>query len=521
MFWISLLTGFLVSLALVPVVRRLSFRTGLVAAPRKDRWHKKPTPIMGGVAIFGGFLAGVLAGYAATGGIRWELILAAGLVFLLGLVDDFRQLAPTTKLLGQILAASVIVFFGYTIEFFDWSILNIILTFVWIVGITNAINLLDNMDGLAGGISLIAAVLLSVLFFEGGNQGLLMASLALAGSIAAFLIFNFPPASIFMGDSGSLFLGYILAAMAIARAPRASNVLAVMGVPMLIFLLPILDTMLVTITRLLRGQSPTQGGSDHTSHRLVAFGLSERGAVLTMYAIAVLAGVAGTVVERLDYGLSLVLVPILLVSLALAAAYLGRLKVVTAEKRSTGTFTRFMVELTFRRRILEIVLDFILISIAYYLAFWISSGFNLSADTLDRIIRTLPVALAGVYFSYFLLGVYRGVWRYTGVDELFRYLLAVVLGTALVAISLSFMNRSPVLTPGVFVLYGIFLFAGLVASRFSFRIFDRVYGRQATRGQESKVLILGAGDAGEMALRWMLMNPSFGYRPIGFIDDDP
>jgi UDP-GlcNAc:undecaprenyl-phosphate GlcNAc-1-phosphate transferase len=476
---------------------------------------------MGGVAIFGGYLAGILAGYAATGSIRWELLIAPGLVFALGLLDDFRQLAPTTKLLGQILAASLVVFFGYTIDFFEWSILNVILTFLWVVGITNAINLLDNMDGLAGGISLIAAILLSYLFIEGGNPALLIASLALAGSVAAFLIFNFPPASIFMGDSGSLFLGYTLAAIAIARAPRASNVFAVLGVPVLIFLLPIIDTLLVTITRLLRGQSPAQGGSDHTSHRLVAFGLSERGAVIALYAIAILAGIAGTVLERLDYGLSLVLVPLLLVSLALAAAYLGRLKVVSAESSPKGAISRVIVELTFRRRILEILLDFILISIAYYMAFWISSGFNLSGGMLDLVFQTLPIALAGVYLSYFAFGVYRGVWRYAGADELYRYLLAVLGGTLLVTLILNILIPAAELSVGVFILFGVFLMSGLVASRFSFLVMDRVYGRQAAKGQESSVLIFGAGDAGEMALRWFLMNPGVGYRPVGFIDDDP
>jgi UDP-GlcNAc:undecaprenyl-phosphate GlcNAc-1-phosphate transferase len=521
MVWTALAAAFLVALCLIPVARRLSLRTGLVASPRKDRWHKTPTPKMGGLAIFGGYLAGVLVGYAAGGGIRWELILAPGLVFALGLLDDYRQLAPTTKLLGQILAASLVVFFGYTIDFFEWSILNVILTFVWVVGITNAINLLDNMDGLAAGISLIAAILLSLLFIDGGNPTLLIASLALAGSVAAFLIFNFPPASIFMGDSGSLFLGYTLAAIAIARAPRASNVFAVLGVPVLIFLLPIIDTLLVTITRLLRGQSPAQGGSDHTSHRLVAFGLSERGAVLALYAIAILAGIAGTVLETLDYGLSLVLVPMLLVSLALAAAYLGRLKVVSAEPAPKGAISRVIVELTFRRRILEIFLDFILISVAYYMAFWVSSGFSLDAETLDFVFRTLPVAFAGIYLSYFLFGVYRGVWRYAGVDELFRYLLAVLGGSASVAVILNILFPDVEIAPGVFVLFGVFLLSGLVASRFSFLVLDRVYGRQASKGQESSVLIFGAGDTGEMALRWILMNPGVGYRPVGFIDDDP
>ncbi len=366
--------SFVVSLALIPVVKRICFRWGFVARPREDRWHQKSTPTLGGIAMFVGYAAALLLSGPA-GEIRWELLLGPALIFALGLYDDLRQLAPPTKLVGQILAASIVVYFGYVIDFFDWSIPNIILTFIWLVGITNAINLLDNMDGLAGGVSLIAAGFLSYFFWQAGNLALLVPSLALMGAILAFLVFNFPPASIFMGDSGSLFLGYALASISIARAPRASNVFAVMGVPTLLFLLPIIDTMLVTFTRILRGQSPVQGGSDHTSHRLVAFGLTERQAVLVLYGIALLSGIAGTAFETLDYDLSLVLVPILLVSLALLAAYLGRLKVVPAhDTPPQGAITRLVVELTFKRRILEIMLDFILISIAYYLAFWTRAG---------------------------------------------------------------------------------------------------------------------------------------------------
>jgi UDP-GlcNAc:undecaprenyl-phosphate GlcNAc-1-phosphate transferase len=130
------------------------------------------------------------------------------------------------------------------------SIANIILTFFWLVGITNAINLLDNMDGLASGVSLIAAGVLCYFFWRGGDDILLLLALALVGANLGFLVFNFPPAKIFMGDSGSLFLGFTLAALSIARRTQASNVFAVVGIPTLLFLLPILDTSLVTITRL-------------------------------------------------------------------------------------------------------------------------------------------------------------------------------------------------------------------------------------------------------------------------------
>jgi UDP-GlcNAc:undecaprenyl-phosphate GlcNAc-1-phosphate transferase len=246
--------------------------------------------------------------------------------------------------------------------------------------------------------------------------------MALGGSLLAFVVYNFPPASIFMGDSGSLFLGFFLATLAIARQPQASNVFAVMGVPTLLFMLPILDTTLVTVTRILRGQSPAQGGRDHTSHRLVAFGLSERQTLFVLYSVALVSGIVAISIETLDYWLSLVLVPLLVLSLALLAAYLGRIKVVvSAASERAGAITRLMVELTYRRRTFEILLDFLLIGFAYYLAFWTNYGLSMNEVSLGLFLTTLPIALVGTYLSFFIFGVYRGVWRYVGVDELLRY----------------------------------------------------------------------------------------------------
>jgi UDP-GlcNAc:undecaprenyl-phosphate GlcNAc-1-phosphate transferase len=353
-----------------------------------------------------------------------------------------------------------------------------------------------------------------------------------------FLVFNFPPARIFMGDSGSLFLGFTLATLAVARRTQASNVFAVMLVPTLMFLLPIVDTTLVTITRLLRGQSPAQGGRDHTSHRLIAFGLTERQAVLFLYGIALVSGVAAAALEALDYDLSLVLVPLLLIALALFTAYLGRLKVVTAfapkpgEAPATttpqpdGSITRLMVNLTYKRRLFEMALDFVLIGLAYYLAFWLRLGLNVSPENMLIYLRSAPVALALAFLAFALLGVYRGVWRYVGVDDLLRYVGAAVGGVLPLALVLRFVyspgpTAGQVLTLDFFLIYTIILFLGLAASRFSFQVLDRISSRQQKPNtQQQNILIYGAEDAGELALRWILRNPELGYRPVGFLDDD-
>ncbi len=513
--------AFAVSLLLVPAVRWLSFRTGRIAYPRKDRWNPRPTPTLGGVGMFGGFAAALLwgAGWNAS---TLPLLTGALIMFALGLYDDYRELSPPAKLIGQIVAAAVLVFFGYQIAFFKFDLLNILLTFVWLVGITNALNLLDNMDGLAGGIALIVALFLGVFFSRAGNQPEFLAVAAsLGGAILGFLVFNFPPASIFMGDSGSLFLGYTLAALAVVRKTSASNVLAVIAIPALLFLLPILDTTLVTITRIMRGQSPAQGGRDHTSHRLIAFGLTERQAVLALYAIALLSGLASTVVESRAYDFSLVFVPILIIALSLLAAYLAQLKVVPdqPDEGQYGALARVAVELAYRQRLFEIALDFLLISVAYYLALWTRYNWALSEAQLAFYLRTLPLVLAGTYASLFVFGVYRGVWEFIGVQDAVGYVRAVLGAVVLVGAALGMLSVD---VREIFVplfLFGVFLLIGLATSRASFRVLDQLYTRQMQR-QETPVVIYGAGRAGEMAVRWMQLNPDLGYRPVAFLDDD-
>lgn len=522
------------SLLLIPLVRRLAIRTGRVARPREDRWSRKPTALLGGLGIFGAFglaLLATLPFYAASHLIRWPVLVGLGLVFLLGIVDDFKHISPQAKLVGQILASAVVVSLGYTTTFFTPRIANpllaqipnVLLTFFWLVGITNAINLLDNMDGLAGGISLITALFLSYFFWQAGSIGLLLISMALAGSLLGFLVYNFPPAKIFMGDSGSLFLGFTLAVLAIARQPQASNVFAVLGVPTLLFLLPILDTTLVTFTRLLRGQSPAQGGRDHTSHRLIAFGLSERQAVLALYSMAILSGLMAATLESLQYWFSLVLVPILVISLALLMAYLGGLKVVAPPSPGAldkKPITRIMLELTFRRRLLEVALDFFLIGIAWYLAFLGHYGLNLDTARLSLYLKSLPVALSGSYLAFFLFGVYRGMWRYISVDDLVRYLGAVLAAVTLSAAGLVLVLREGLTSPEIYIFFGVFLLLGMAGSRLSFKVLDRFSGQQS-HPQGERVLIYGAEDSGEMALRWIMMNPKLDYRTVGFLDEDP
>ena len=526
MLFVPIISTFMVNLILVPIIRKFSTSLGLMYLPRADRWHRKPTPKIGGVGIYISFGIGILISFLLrlTGFQHWPLLMGSTLIFIVGLIDDIKPMSPTSKLIGEILAASIVVFFGRNIDFFDNEYLNILVTFIWLVGITNAINLLDNMDGLAGGVSFISSILLSYLFWRSGNLDLLVLPLALSGGILGFLIFNFPPATIFMGDSGSLFLGFTLSALAIARVPQASDLLAVMGVPTLLFLLPIFDTGLVMITRLLRGQSPTKGGKDHTSHRLIAFGLSERQAVISLYGVAVVAGILGVVIESLDYTISLVLIPILLISFTLLTAYLGRLKIISPGNHTPSQFglTRFMVNLTYRGKILEIGLDLFIISISYYLAYWIHYGTQADILNLEIFLNSIPITLAGTYFSFFIFGIYRGLWQYHDIRDLLRYFFAVLGSVLITALTMSWVYYPLGISYRIFLIFLIVLLLGLITSRASFTILDRIYRQNIDESSKNiPVLIYGGDENGIMLLRWLKQLNDTDLSPVGFLDDDP
>lgn len=324
-----------------------------------------------------------------------------------------------------------------------------------------------------------------------------------------------------MGDSGSMVLGFALASLAVARRTQASNIFAIIGVPTLVFLLPILDTGLVTITRILRGQSPTLGGTDHTSHRLVAFGLSERQAVLVLYFIAFISGLVSIGLEAWDYDLSLVLVPTFLIILSLFVAYLARMKVVSRVNKEPSEFTHWIINLTFKRRVFELIFDFLLIGLSYYLAFWTRFGLNMTATSMDLFLMSWPITLVITYGSFYYMGIYRGMWRYIGVNDLLRYSVGAIIAGGLSFIVIRLLFSSQPFTGDIFLLFILFLLLGLAASRSSFQILDRLYSRQSSDVNTENVLLYGAEDAGEIALRWILRNPSIGYCVVGFIDDDP
>src|SRR5215470_5286163 len=294
------------SLIFTFLVRRGAHRLGIVAAPRRDRWHSRPTASMGGIAICLAFVIGCF-------------------IF----APDLSRAYPILIAATQVVAASIVVFGGLHLPGTIWTSWGAeFLTIFWLVAITNAINLLDNMDGLAGGISLIACAFLAITFLVNGQTVEAALPLILAGAIAGFLRFNFDPASIFMGDCGSMFLGFALSGIALlSDFGRARNLVSVLATPVLILTIPIFDTMVVTVTRKLSGRPVSQGGRDHTSHRLVALGMSERRATLLLYTLAALSGALALAVREMAIWGALALVALFALSVLFIGLYLGKVGV--------------------------------------------------------------------------------------------------------------------------------------------------------------------------------------------------
>jgi UDP-GlcNAc:undecaprenyl-phosphate GlcNAc-1-phosphate transferase len=285
-------------LGATPIVRRIAGRLGMVDRPDARRVHLSPVPLLGGIAIYAGFIVALLLfgeGWVVSQAI--SILVGATIVSFLGIWDDRWGVRPVMKLLGQAIAATIIILSGVQVSFLPNQALNLFITFLWILGITNALNLLDNMDGLSGGVGAVAAAFFLLLAALNGQYLVASLSAALLGVCVGFLVYNFNPASIFMGDAGSMFLGFVLAAVGIKlRFPNHPNVITWM-IPVVVLGLPIFDTTLIVVSRLRRGINPlTNPGKDHVSHRLVSLGLSQRQAVILLYGVCCALGLVGLLI---------------------------------------------------------------------------------------------------------------------------------------------------------------------------------------------------------------------------------
>ena len=329
----------LVTLVLTPLALRFAVRRSLLDHPNAIKAQANPVPYFGGAAIVAAFsivvgAAAVLRDPASGPGQVLAVLGLAVALAAVGLIDDLRGLSPWARLAAEA-AAGVAVWWWEVarIGVLGDDTLNLVLTVLWVVGVTNAFNLLDNMDGLSAGVAGIAAVFLFVLAQQNGQFLVATLALALAGCATGFLRSNFHPARIYMGDAGALFLGFVLAVLALKLDyPEHARETSV-PVPILLLGVPLIDTALVTANRLLHHRSPLSGGRDHISHRLVFVGIPVPVAVVLIYSAAVSLGCIAVVISRIDRVSALILIGWTSGFALLAAVLLSRIPVYATSRR--------------------------------------------------------------------------------------------------------------------------------------------------------------------------------------------
>jgi UDP-GlcNAc:undecaprenyl-phosphate GlcNAc-1-phosphate transferase len=518
------------SLAGGALVRRLASAKGALVPPRPDRWHSEPTPTMGGIAIAAGTLAGFLAIVfrpdLVLPAAQWFAVpLAALAMFVVGILDDRLQLSPVAKLVASLAIGAFLVFAlaGVGPEGTLPSVYTLVAT-IWFAGICHALNLLDNMDGLAAGIGLIAALFLAILLAGFLGPTLVVLLTALAGALLGFLFWNRSRARLFMGDCGSLFIGALLGAASLVpiyNAPLAFINPAVLVV--LILIVPLFDTGFVLVLRRLAGRQATKGGTDHVSHRLVSLGFSERSAVRTLYLVGIAGGTtAWVLVQGRGVEPMLPLVAAFGVVLVLIGIYLARVPAYNAEDfiaLQKSSFAPLLKDLAFRWHAAEVLLDLVLITVCYYIAYRLRFEGEALDEFLPYFTASLPIVLGCKLAALYGSGLYQRSWYTFGLRDVASVLRGVGLGSLLSILTVAYVYRLVGFSRAVFVLDTLLLAVAIVATRASFKTMNLV---AATRNKRSRrVLVYGAGRFGQTLVREMRANPMWRMNPIVFLDDDP
>ena len=518
------------------MVRALALRAGQMAGATEDRWHTRPTPNVGGLAIVGGFALAValevgVFGLGLGGGEVAPqavvpltppvgLVVAALLAGAVGLWDDVRRLRPSTKLVGQVAAASMLLMTGIGVWLTGIYVLDVLISLFWFVGITNALNLLDNMDGLAGGIAAIAATFLGINFLLGGQSELAILAFAFAAALGGFLVHNYPPARIFMGDSGSLFVGLFLAGLALSPVPGLSRSLAaVVAVPLVMLAIPILDTTFVTVTRLLEGRAVSRGGRDHTSHTLVSLGISEERALWILWGLAILGGGVGLLVRTASRTFAYMLGGILLAALALLGSYLltSRLDRLEADRTAESHVTLLERLGALHQRIPFLVfgMDIFVVGLAYYAAYLIRWDSGQLPAELAYFQRTLVFVVALKLMAFAGAAAYAPRWRHYSIADAIVMVRANLFGTVLTASVLLLVARSG-LSRGVLVVDFLVCTILTVLGRLSFRLLEDATGRWSVQG--APMAFVGPIEDADLAFRAVRALSEPRLRPVAVVD---
>ncbi len=550
-FCLSFLIATLLSLALTPLVMRVAFAIGAVDKPEERKIHKRLMPRLGGVATFVSFGVTLMISHflfphldlaeVVTRG-NWLMVAASFVLILtLGVCDDVWQLKAGSKFLVQLLAGALVYAAGFRISEitnpFGGGLLNLgvfalPLTVLWVVGITNAFNLIDGLDGLASGISLIAGLSIAAISIFHDDVQTAAVSLALVGAVFGFLRYNFNPAKIFLGDSGSLFLGFTLAILSIESSTKGSTAFSLI-VPILVLGVPIMDTILAMIRRVLgsfltnKSSAPSSTekirsmfvpDKRHIHHQLMATGLSHRDAVIVLYLVSVAFGIGAFLVTAGSLSTSL-----LLVGVALVAEFgVGKLGYREMAFIRNGLLLRVYSRTFLKSAIPQIVLDTVSVFAAFILAQLVAAPGRLAPD-MWRYWAFAFVLVSTIQLLAFLVGgLYKRTVSLLGFGDILQILKSTFGGALATGIAFTILPPFPSESRiSLFVPLDFYFLTTLVAgSRVIFPALNYVFRRETIEGKRS--IIYGADRNGLITLQSLLaQGNSRGIVPAGFLDDNP
>ena len=548
---ILLFISFGLSLLLTPLLGYLAVRWGVLDIPNERKIHGQPIPRLGGMSIFIAFNLLFLISqnfdffYFPPSFLTkinyWWLFTASLIVLAVGAVDDFRSLPPSHKLCFQIISALIISLAAFKIEGItfpfgnlDLGIWSVPVTVLWVVGITNSLNLSDGLDGLAAGTGFIVSLSIFSIALINENIGSALIAIILAGATLGFLKYNFHPAKIFLGNSGSYYLGFMLSILSLYGNSKDTTTVIIL-IPILLLGLPIMETILSMLRRLLKSLRlvGTNGNAnhnrffildqwsifradrDHIHHRLLQLGFNHSRAVIFLYAISfILGALAFSSVYFRNINQAF------LISAIGIASYVGikKLKYSEIHVLRNGVLLPLFDTPLISQRILKTSLDLTFIAFSYYLAFFLRFEGQIEPAIRKYYLSTVPLVLAVKLLIFYLSGLYRGAWQYAGVADLMRVARAVLLASIAAGILLSIIPGFGIISWAALVIDFNLLFFMVLGLRSSFRILEHLHKFAVSEGK--KVLIYGVGMDTLPALKEIIHNPRLNLTPIGFIDDD-
>jgi UDP-GlcNAc:undecaprenyl-phosphate GlcNAc-1-phosphate transferase len=530
----ALLSG-LLSFVLTPLARLTSVWLGVIDQPDPRKIHREPMPRLGGLAVLVAVGTVLTAGWFGLlgpfgrlpGAFARGMALGAIPVIAISLYDDVRGVRARWKALAHLVGALIAVQLGVVLnpdihilgEQFHIGVLAVPLSVLWIVGLTNAFNLVDGLDGLSAGLALISSVSLAAVYLIVGERGTASCVLVLAGALLGFLPFNAYPAKIFLGDMGAASVGFLLACFAVKGGATMSAGFAAV-LPVLVLGLPIAETVISMARRLLRraergGIGVFEADRDHIHHRLLGIGLNHRRAVLFLYGIGVSLAILGLISLFVTARQAALLLVAILIAAFIGIKRLGYDEFAFVRK---GLALRVYDAPVVRTALFAVFFDMFLVATSFYLARGLKFevwALRVPGPATTTLLGLLLLLSVGTFWAF---GLYRGTWRFASLDAINRCGAAVAVSTLLTwGLAPGFVGDRG--SASQFAIYGLVATGMICGSRMSYRLLQHRAWKASIEGEP--ILIYGAGAGGTAALRELRGNPAWRMRSVGFVDDDP